>query len=308
MAKHTLHFAGKGGAGVDPSHGPLLREILDIVVDGCQQATRLRLDGRSTAPGMVPAWLERAASFEIVKIRPGELVVKSPPLAKAAPDRFRQLELFSEVDPSRSGLDLFEDSLEDALAGREDSDRYDRPLMETLEGFGRLFRYGVERVEVHNGRRLRVDRAGIESIQALGRRTPEDRRVLIAGKLETIRHSDRAFSLLVESGEELRGIVISEAVTRADLAALFGHQALVTGYAKFRPSGALLRIEAERIEPASERDIAVFSAAPSPLLDALDARELRRPQGTKSGLAAIVGQWPGDETDDQVLAALADLS
>jgi len=39
--------------------------------------------------------------------------------------------------------DLFEDSLEDALAGREDSDRYDRPLMETLEGLGRLFRYGV---------------------------------------------------------------------------------------------------------------------------------------------------------------------
>jgi hypothetical protein len=39
MAKHTLHFAGKGGADVDPSHRPLLRELLDIVVDGCQQAT-----------------------------------------------------------------------------------------------------------------------------------------------------------------------------------------------------------------------------------------------------------------------------
>jgi hypothetical protein len=308
MAKHTLHFAGKGGADVDPSHGPLLRELLDIVVDGCQQATRLRVDGRSTAPGTIPGWLERAASFEIVKIRPGELVMKSPPLAKAAPDRFRQIELFSDVDPSRSCLDLFEDSLEDALAGREDSDRYDRPLMETLEGLGRLFRYGVERVELKNGRKLRIDPKGIASIQALSRRTPEDRRVMIAGKLETIRHSDRAFSLLVESGEELRGIVISEQVSRADLAALFGRQALVTGYAKFRPSGAPLRIEAERIELASEGDAAVFSEAPTPLLDALDGRDLRRPQGSKSGLAAIIGQWPGEETDDQVMAALAELS
>jgi len=308
MDKHTLHFAGKGGVPVDPSQGPLLREILDIVVDGCQQATRLRIDGRSTAPGTVPAWLERAASFEVDKIRSGELVIKSTPLVKVVPERFRQLELFSEVDPSRSCIDLFEDSLDDALAGRADSDRYDRPLMETLEGFSRLFRYGIEQVLVQNGRTLRVDSKGIARIQALRRRTPEDRRIVIAGKIETIRHSDLAFSLLVESGEELRGIVTSEHVTRADLAALFGRQALVTGYVKFRPSGAPLRIEAERIEPASERDVAVFSGAPTPLFDALDARDLRRPQGAKSGLAALVGQWPGDETDEQVLAALADLS
>jgi hypothetical protein len=40
----------------------------------------------------------------------------------------------------------------------------------------------------------------------------------------------------------------------------------------------------------------------------LDPRELRKPQGPRSGLAAIVGQWPGDETDEQVRAALAELS
>ncbi len=36
--------------------------------------------------------------------------------------------------------------------------------------------------------------------------------------------------------------------------------------------------------------------------------EFRKPQGPKSGLAAIIGKWPGDETDEEVDAALRELS
>jgi hypothetical protein len=308
MDKHIVHLRGKGGADVDPSQGPLLRDLLDLLVDGCQQATRLRVEGRSTAPGTTPGWLERAATFEVAKIRSGAVVFKSRSLAKAAPDRFKQLEMFSEVDPSRSCLDLFEDSLEDALAGRADSDRYDQALMATLEGLGRVFRYGVEQMEMENGRTVRVDPGGIDAIRTLKKRTPPDRRVMVAGKLETIRHSDRAFSLVLESGEPLRGVVVSEQITPADLAALFGQQTLVSGSAKFRPSGAMLRLEADLVTPASPGDVEVFSSAPTPLLGELDPRELRKPQGPRSGLAAIFGQWPGDETDEQVDRALAELS
>jgi hypothetical protein len=308
MDEHIVRLTGKGGASVDPSHGPLLRELLDVLVDGCQQAARLRVEGRSTAPGTIPAWLEKAASFEITTLRPGELVMTSRSLGAALPERFGQLDLFEEIEPARSCFDLFEDSLEDALAGRADSDRYDRPLMATLEGFGRLFKYGVECVDLVDGRTLRMDREGLEAIRRLTLRTPEDRRVMVAGKLETIRHSDRAFSLVLESGASLRGVVAAESITPAHLAALFGQQALVSGYAKFRPSGAPLRLEADGIEPATPGDVAVFSSAPTPLLVEIDPRELRKPQGPKSGLAAIIGQWPGDETDEEVLAALAELS
>jgi len=308
MDKHIVHLKGKGGADVDPSHGLLLRELLDLLVDGCQQATRLRIEGRSTAPGNPPAWLERAAAFEVAKIRPGEVVLRSRSLAKAVPERFRQLDLFEEIDPSRSCLDLFEDSVEDAVAGRADSDRYDQPLMATLEGFGRMFRHGVERMDLQNGRTLSVDPRGVDAIRTLRKKTPEDRRVMVAGKLETIRHSDRAFSLVLESGESLRGIVATDQIGPADLAGLFGKQTLVSGYAKFRPSGALLRIEADRMHAASPSDAEVFSSAPTPLLIELDPRDLRKHQGPKSGLAAIIGQWPGDESDEEVQRALAELS
>jgi hypothetical protein len=153
-----------------------------------------------------------------------------------------------------------------------------------------------------------MDSEGIEAIRRPRVRTPDDRRVMVASKLETIRHSDRAFSLVLESGESQRGVVVSEQITPADLASLFGRQALVSGSAKFRPSGMPLRIEADRIEPASLNDLAVFSAAPTPLLEEIEPRDLRKAHGLKSGLAAVIGQWPGDESDEQVDAALAELS
>ena len=305
MAEHTLFLGGADARGID--HAPLLRDLLDLLVDGCQQATRLYVDGRSTAPGMVPSWLESAASFEITAIHGHTIELAAPPLTDMGGKGFPRPDMFSGAPPGKSSLDLLEDSLEDALEGREDSDRYDSPLISTLEGFGKLARYGVEEIQVINGRELRIDRRGIEAIRSLRSRTPQDRRVMVAGKLETIRHSDRAFTLVIPSGEMLRGIAV-ESIDPSDLASLFGKSALVSGSAKFRPSGAPLRIEAELIQPASAGDLAVFSGAPAPLLQALDARDLRRTQDSKSGVAAIFGKWPGDETDEQILAALAELS
>jgi hypothetical protein len=305
MAEHTLFLGGHGARYVD--HAPLLRDLLDLLVDGCQQATRLYVDGRSTAPGVVPSWLESAASFDVTSLHGHTIKLAAPPLADVGGEGTPQGELFSAAPPGKSSLDLLEDSLEDALEGRADSDRYDPPLMATLEGFGRLARHGVEEIQVINGRTLRIDRRGIEAIRSLRSRTPQDRRVLVAGKLETIRHSDRAFTLVLPTGEALRGIA-TEPLEPSALASLFGQSVLVSGYAKFRPSGALLRIEAERLEPASENDVAVFAAPPAPLLQALEPRDLRRAQDSRSGVAAIFGKWPGDETDEQLQAALAELS
>ena len=208
MAEHTFFLGGHGARYVE--HAPLLRDLLDLLVDGCQQATRLYVDGRSTAPGVVPSWLESAASFDVTSLHGHTIKLAAPPLADVGGEGSPRDELFSAAPPGKSSLDLLEDSLEDALEGRADSVRYDPPLMATLEGFGRLARHGVEEIQVINGRTLRIDRRGIEAIRSLRSRTPQDRRVLVAGKLETIRHSDRAFTLVLPSGEALRGVATEQ--------------------------------------------------------------------------------------------------
>lgn len=299
MAKMVLHVEGAG-----LHRAPVLRDLLDVLVVGCQQATRLRVDGRSTAPGTVPGWLESVASFDVSFADATSLELESMPFARAITRGLPRGDLLAGLDPAKSCLDLLEDSLEDALAGKADSDSYDPSLMDTLAGLGRLFRYGVETIEMINGRTLRVDRQGVDGIRALRTRTPEDRRVMIAGKLEMIRHSDRSFTLLLPSGEVVRGIA-TEQVNLADLAGLFGKPALVSGIAKFRPSRAVLRVEAEHVRPPTG-DVSVFARLPKPL--SLDMRALRVPQGPTSGASAIFGQLPGDETDEEFLRAVEALS
>lgn len=301
--RHVIRFTGDD---VATQRAPFLRDLLDILVDGAQQATRLQIDGRSTAPGILPGWLEDAAAFLVEQIQEREIILRAPSLADALSQRSRQLDLFAAAEPSRSCLDYLEDSLDDALAGREDSDRYDRPLMATLEGLGRLFRHGVDSIELVNGWTLRVDPRGVEAIRALRQRTPEDRRIAVGGKLDAIRHSDRSFTLVLTSGETLRGLA-AESVDPADLARLLGHPAIVSGTAKFRPSGKVLRVEAERIEPATG-NLAVWSTMPQPLDTPAHLYRFHVPQTPGSGVAAIFGAIPMDDTEAEFLAALEELS
>jgi hypothetical protein len=136
LIKRRIRFKGPGarGARIDAA---LLRDLLDVLVDGCQQAVRLRVEGRSTAQGKIPGWLARAAVIEVVGLSPGSTViaVEAPSLAEAAPEQFGQGDFFTPVDPGLTCLDLFEESLRDAVQGRAESDAYDDGLIRTCEEF-----------------------------------------------------------------------------------------------------------------------------------------------------------------------------
>ena len=68
----------------------------------------------------------------------------------------------------------------------------------------------------------------------------------------------------------------------------------------------VLRIEADNITLATGSDLEIWSAEPVPLGATLDAKTLRKPQGPRSGISAIFGKWPGDETDEEFEALLKD--
>lgn len=286
--------------------GALLRDLLDVLVDGVQQAVRLRVEGRSTAQGRLPTWLEQAAAFDVVDIREGstELVIEAAPLLDAAPDRFRQTELFTQIRGEDSCVDVFLESLDDAVTEQVDSDRFDDGLIGTFEELGRILRHQVERIEILNARPLRIEKESIEKFRRLRRAFPPDQRVIVAGKIDLLRHSERVFTVVLESGGVLRGVVTGEDVDLGELGRLWGQIAVVSGVAKFRPSGTVLRIEAEQVRAAGPADAAVWSQVPRPLLTDLDPRALHWPQGPRSGVSAIFGQWPGDESEEEFLRTL----
>lgn len=246
ISKHIVAFDGMSASGITPRNGPFLRELLDVLDDGCLQATRLRVDGRSTAAGPLPEWLQNSSSFEVEEFQPEAVVLQSRPL-QIQLQRFPLGSAFYVPDSHPSCLDLFEDSLEDALSGREESDRYDRPLIETLEQLGRLFRYGINRIDIINGRILRIDRRAIEFIKSLRKRM-QDEKMKIRGTMEQVEPSNRTFIFQSDAGQRFLGIASADACREANLADLSGMPVIVEGTAKFRPSGTILRIEAERID------------------------------------------------------------
>jgi hypothetical protein len=116
------------------------------------------------------------------------------------------------------------------------------------------------------------------------------------------------FTLILESGAHVRGVVTGDSADLSAFGELWGRDVVVTGVAEFRPSGSVLRIEAERIERADSRDLSVWGAEPQPIFDVLDVRALRQPQGPRSGVNAIFGQLADVESDDDIIEALDRLS
>ena len=149
-----------------------------MLVDATRGALRQRVEGRSTASGSFPAWLQAAAGFDVVGLEAGStvLVIEPPRLSEVVPSLFSQQELFAPVDSSNTAFGLMEQTLALAADGRSDSDLFDQPLLSTFRRFQRILSSGFSSIELTNGdvRHLPVviDADSITAVDRLIHSTP----------------------------------------------------------------------------------------------------------------------------------------
>lgn len=305
MSETTIRIEGPDAKGLRID-STLLRDLLDPLVDAVQQSVRLRSEGRSRAPGTIPTWLAKAAAFD-VEFRKGstQLVLLARPLGDLVPERFSQVDMFEPVSPASTCIDVFVEALDDALDNRTDSDRFDDGLIDTFASLGKVLDHQVKTFELRNGHTRHIERAQVESLRQLRRSIPSDQRVKVAGTLDLLKHSGRIFTVELPDGT-VRGVISGDTEV-AQLGQLLGQQVMISGVAKFRPSGRVLRVDADSILAATG-NTSLWQRIPRPLLAELDVRALREPQGPRSGVSAIFGQWPGEESDDEIDDALRSLS
>ncbi len=129
--------------------------------------------------------------------------------------------------------------------------------------------------------------------------------VRVAGRLDAIRCHDHSFELVLSSGETLRGT--APALDLREVRPLVDEMVVISGRAYFGDSEEVRRLEADLIEQASAKDT-LWSPLPRPVFRKLNVEALLQSQDRDSGINAIRGKWPGDESDDEVFAALEDLS
>jgi hypothetical protein len=301
MATHVIKLHGDA-ASDDRVSGPVLAELLHLLVDGSRRALRYRVEGRSTAQGTIPGWVKRGAAFNVLKDNSAATItLEAPALVHAIPDRVDQGGFFINVDPQLTALHFLEDALEDAMNGKTDSDLFDSQMVSTLADLGDLFDEGVDTLEWVNGRTVKVERDGVERVRDLKRQTPAPQAVRVVGKLNEMRAHDLMFKLVLEGGKTVQGIASD--LGHEKLKAFWGQPAVVTGMAIFKPSGAVLRVDAEDIAAPTAADRIMFSAMPQPLFKPLE----KGPGFGRFGILALRGHWPGDESDDEVEAALREI-
>ncbi len=136
---------------------------------------------------------------------------------------------------------------------------------------------------------------------------PAPRQVKVAGRLDAMTVSDRTFALITAEKQCLIKC-FAKSVDQKTLSTLLGEDVLVSGRAHFTSCGEVLTIDAEQIIVAKAHDLKVWGQLPTPLERPFNLNDFKVPQTPDSGMSAIYGSWPGEETDEDILKALEELS
>jgi hypothetical protein len=287
--------------------------LLRHLSETARPCVRMAIEGASASVGAPPQWLERASDIRTLGFghRDGRSVLhlKAPTLGEAAPELFAQQKLWpGGANPDDTALQLIGKVSYVIRQQETASDLYDQPLLKHITHWNKLFQRKVRKIEmpaVHGSTApmsATLDLKVVENARLLSDQMPAPRQVRVVGKLDMVRHSTRSFGLLLDNGEEIRGVL--QEGDPALLQAYFGKTINVFGKAVYRPSGSLLRIDAQELIDSAEGK-AAFGCIPSALSS--KPRPEKRLQSNKAGVAAFFGTWPGDETDEELLAALAEM-
>ena len=291
---------------------PLSSSLLRNLQATTKPCVRMAFEGTSSSVGATPMWLERAIDVRTLGFseRNGETILhlSAPELGEAAPRLFEQMSLFTGVAfSSDTALGLVGNLIREIRRENLSSDLYDRSLLSKLGKWKGLLEGDLNSLDfplsqLKGSELVKFDSTVIASAQALSDKTPAPRQVRVVGKLDMVRHSTRSFELILATGSTVRGVLVDG--TTDELQKYFGNDVTILGKAIYRPSGSLLRLDAtEILDTTAGRN--AFSEIPLPctILQRVD-RKLQTP---KSGVSAFFGTWPGEETDAELMGALAGL-
>jgi hypothetical protein len=263
---------------------------------------RMAIEGASVAHGRPPGWFQRASDIRFTAYdRQGDdtlIALEIPTIGDAAEELYRQITLWeTRPNPEDTGFEMLRHVVNEVAAENNESSFYDRQLLNRFAKMRRVFGSSIQAIQLaDSGNPTAVNQKLAETAARLGTITPPTRQVRVAGVLDMIRHSTRSFSVRIESGEDING-VMENTESEGTLAGFFGKPVLVLGRAVYRPSGRLLRIDATRLEDGTGA-ARVFSKVPPPqTVRPSTVNRAKLSEAGKRGVPAFFDTWPGDETD-----------
>jgi len=276
-------------------------------------SVRMAIEGASSSAGAPPSWLRRASDVRLIAVSGRDAAtvfhVEAPSLGEAAKEVYLQDSLW-ETKPAESAtaINVVARVFDDVASADTESSRYDRQLLNRIIRMHRLFDDRVLSIRLparETGEGTLVTSQVVESAIRLADRTPQPRQIRLTGLLDMIRHSTRSFGLKMDDGDEVRGVLETNEQTEA-LKQFLGKKLLVLGRAVYRPSGKLLRIDAEGFETGEGQPL-LFAKVPPPREVRPTPVRLKPLSHQPQGVPAFFGTWPGEETDEDFERMLVEL-
>jgi hypothetical protein len=291
--------------------GSLLTSLPSALLD----AVRMGFLHSSRAKGRVPAVLRAAADVRFVGMegdgREATLLhFQAPSFEEVAREFFEQPKLWEDApQPEQTAFELFGAALDDVAERRTDSERFDPGLLRRISRYRYILRRGVRRITLPDARleRLaRVDEAVVDTASELAAITPAPRWVRVVGRLDVLGASQSVLKLQVHPGQIVTARWEGTEPVE-DLHHFFNRDVVLEGLGVFRPSGSLLRIDADAIAMASSSD-ETFRQMPAAPVRRDYQRQARLKPGEPSVYAQILGSIPAEESDDEFAEAIEAMS
>lgn len=257
--------------------------------------------------GKSPKWLLGAIDFQLTGITKGSTIlsIEAPRLEEHIKNI--QLPLFQDLDTAELGkntaLDLSFFAYEQALNNQEDSFLLDKNLLKELSKFQKLLQTdGATLSFESNSKQLEINRKTLSEIKVLEEKTPAGRKAKVTGMLDVLQHSKSQLELLV-AGKKMRAR-LAEQIHLEEVLELFGKEVTVSGMANFNPAGKITSFEIQNIRQAAAEDD-YFRTLPQPIFQELHIQDIAKRTGYRgTDLSKVLGQWPGEESTDELLELL----
>ena len=134
---------------------------------------------------------------------------------------------------------------------------------------------------------------------------PEPKACIVSGKLDEIKHGAGRFRLSLSNGHKLPGSVHPEVLQGETLRNLWGKDVTVEGMVHFKANGQTRLIDARKLSEKADGD-EIFEPLPS--VEHPHARSDPFPEFSRSPKTfdpmILWGAWPGDESLEELMAAL----
>ncbi len=287
-----------------------LKDLVDTVIESSERGLRLAVQGESVKRGPIPAWLARSLDFTVTGLKKGSTTVllEVPELGETAPEQIKQQDLwYSKPTPNDTAISLLSRSVREAVSENLESNAYDKGVLDGLLSFESFFKSFGNKLVVQAPKRpienFSLGCGELERIRHLKSETPEPTAFVISGQFDMIQHSSRKFQLLLSNHQIIPGTIDHDILNVENMREFWGKKVTIKGIIHFNPGRKVRLLEAQTIKLAEQGE-EVFERAPAPPRPvALFDSDLRK-INVGPALEEIWGKWPGEESIDELLAAL----